>query len=101
MRNFDFLITPTVATAAFAAGLDAPPLIDGRPAGGAGCAPLATIANLVGLPAASVPVGMTSDRRPVGLQVMGSHQDDLGVLSVSAMIERALPRKPWSSDVAG
>ena len=101
MRNFDFLITPTVATAAFAAGLDAPPLINGRPTGGAGCAPLATIANLAGLPAASVPVAMTSDGRPVGLQVMGSHQDDLGVLSVSAMIERALPRKQWSSDVVG
>ena len=101
MRNFDFLITPTVATAAFAAELDAPPLINGRPTGGAGCAPLAAIANLTGLPAASVPVGTTRDGRPVGLQVMGSHQDDLGVLCVSAMIERALPRKPWSSDVVG
>ena len=100
MRDFDFLVTPTVAAAAFAAELDAPPMIDGRPSGGAGCAPLAAIANLTGLPAASVPVGMTRDGRPVGLQVMGRHQDDLGVLSVSAMIERALPRKSWPGDVS-
>lgn len=95
MRDFDFLLTPTVAAAAFPAELDAPPTIGGRPTGGAGCAPLAAIANLTGLPAASVPVGMTRDGRPVGLQVMGRYHDDLGVLSVAAMIERALPRPSW------
>ena len=99
MQDFDFLLTPTVATAAFSAELDAPPTIDGKPTGGAGCAPLAAIANLTGLPAASVPIGMTRDGRPVGLQVMGRHQDDLGVLSLSAAIEGALPWKPWSSDL--
>jgi aspartyl-tRNA(Asn)/glutamyl-tRNA(Gln) amidotransferase subunit A len=97
MRDFDFLLTPTAATAAFAADLDAPAMIAGRPSGGAGCAPLAAIANLTGLPAASVPVGATRDGRPVGLQVMGRHLDDVGVLSLCAAIERVLPWKSWSS----
>jgi aspartyl-tRNA(Asn)/glutamyl-tRNA(Gln) amidotransferase subunit A len=91
MRDFDFLLTPTVATAAFAADLDAPATIAGQPSGGAGCAPLAAIANLTGLPAASVPVGTTGDGRPVALQVLGRHLDDVGVLSLCATIERALP----------
>jgi aspartyl-tRNA(Asn)/glutamyl-tRNA(Gln) amidotransferase subunit A len=97
MRDFDFLLSPTVATAAFAADLDAPATIAGMPSGGAGCAPLAAIANLTGLPAASVPVGTTRDGRPVGLQVMGRQLDDVGVLSICAAIERALPWKSWSS----
>lgn len=97
MRDFDFLLTPTSATAAFAADLDAPALIATRPSGGAGCAPLAAIANLTGLPAASVPVGTTRDGRPVGLQVMGRHLDDVGVLSLCAAIERTLPWQSWSS----
>jgi aspartyl-tRNA(Asn)/glutamyl-tRNA(Gln) amidotransferase subunit A len=97
MRDFEFLLTPTAATAAFAADLDAPAMIAERPSGSAGCAPLAAIANLTGLPAASVPVGTTRDGRPVGLQVMGRHLDDVGVLSLCAAIERALPWKSWSS----
>jgi aspartyl-tRNA(Asn)/glutamyl-tRNA(Gln) amidotransferase subunit A len=88
MQEFDVLLTPMTATAAFPAELDAPATIDGRPAGAAGCAPLATVANLAGLPAASAPVGMTADGRPVGLQVIGKHLGDLEVLWLCARLEQ-------------
>jgi aspartyl-tRNA(Asn)/glutamyl-tRNA(Gln) amidotransferase subunit A len=94
MKNFDLLITPTTATAAFPAEIDAPLMIDGRPAGAAGCAPLATIANFTGLPAASAPVGLTGDCRPIGLQIIGRHLGDLDVLSLCARLESSLP--PWT-----
>jgi aspartyl-tRNA(Asn)/glutamyl-tRNA(Gln) amidotransferase subunit A len=101
MRGYDFLLTPTVATAAFPAELDAPRTIGGKPPNGAGCAPLATIANLSGLPAASIPVGKTLDGLPVGLQVMGGHLNDLGVLSLCSAVERLFPQRPWDATTIG
>jgi aspartyl-tRNA(Asn)/glutamyl-tRNA(Gln) amidotransferase subunit A len=50
------------------------------------------LGNFTGLPASSVPVGFTSDGRPVGLQIMGRHLDDLGVLSLSAVAEALFPQ---------
>jgi len=96
LQEFDFLLTPTTAVAAFPAELDAPPTIGGRPAGAAGCAPLASIANLAGLPAASAPAGMTADGRPVGLQVIGRHLGDLDVLSLCVRLEH--PQVKWISE---
>jgi aspartyl-tRNA(Asn)/glutamyl-tRNA(Gln) amidotransferase subunit A len=95
MQNFDFLLTPTSATAAFAAELDFPPDLDDR---AASYAPLATIANFTGLPAASSPVGMTNDGRPVGLQIMGPHYGDLKVLSLCAALERLRPPRSWAGE---
>ncbi|WPB55781.1 amidase [Xylophilus sp. GOD-11R] len=88
MERYDFLLTPTVGCAAFELDVPGPSVIDGR-AVDAGSAWLAfsALGNLTGLPAASVPVGLTADGRPVGLQVMGRHLDDRGVLAVSAAAE--------------
>ena len=97
MRNFDFLLTPTSATAAFPAELDFPLDLDGR---AASYAPLATIANFTGLPAASSPVGTTKDGRPVGLQIMGPHYGDLKVLSLCAALERLRPPRSWAGATA-
>jgi len=46
-------------------------------------------ANLVGVPAMSVPVGFI-DGLPVGAQVISPHFDEFGMLSVAYAIERAL-----------
>jgi Asp-tRNA(Asn)/Glu-tRNA(Gln) amidotransferase A subunit family amidase len=45
------------------------------------------LANLTGLPAASVPVGMASGL-PIGLQVVGDAWDEASVLAVAAHLER-------------
>jgi amidase len=40
-------------------------------------------------PAISVPAGFTSDGLPVGLQIVGRHRDDLGVLQMAHAFEQA------------
>jgi amidase len=43
----------------------------------------------VGLPAISVPCGFTMGDLPVGVQIVGRHQDDLGVLQLAYAFEQA------------
>ncbi|MDX6724609.1 MAG: amidase [Solirubrobacteraceae bacterium] len=45
--------------------------------------------SAVGLPAASVPCGFTADGLPIGLQIIGRHRDDLGVLQLAHEFEQA------------
>ena len=42
----------------------------------------------VGLPAISVPCGFTTGDLPVGVQIVGRHQDDLGVLQLAYAFEQ-------------
>jgi amidase len=44
--------------------------------------------SLIGLPAISVPCGFTDGGLPVGVQIIGRHQDDLGVLQLAHAFER-------------
>jgi len=51
----------------------------------------------VGLPAISVPCGFTPEGLPVGVQIVGRHQDDFGVLQLAYAFEQATgfwKRKP-------
>lgn len=48
----------------------------------------AFLANLTGLPAASVPVGLSSEGLPVGLQLIGDAWDEACVLQAAAHLER-------------
>lgn len=89
-ERYDVLFTPTMPTAAFEAGHDVPP--------GSGMSrwpewtPFTYPFNLTQQPAATVPAGVTSDGRPVGLQIVGPrHSDDL-VLAVCRAVESA---RPW------
>ncbi|MCB8944648.1 MAG: amidase [Ardenticatenaceae bacterium] len=45
--------------------------------------------TVTGLPAISVPCGFTDDGLPVGLQIIGRHQDDFGVLQLAYAFEQA------------
>ncbi len=45
--------------------------------------------TLTGHPAISVPCGFTPDGLPVGVQIVGRHQDDLGVLQLAHAFEQA------------
>jgi aspartyl-tRNA(Asn)/glutamyl-tRNA(Gln) amidotransferase subunit A len=48
-------------------------------------------ANLTGLPAISVPCGLTPDRLPIGLQLTGRAFDEAGLLAMAHAYERATP----------
>lgn len=45
--------------------------------------------TVTGLPAISVPCGFTPEGLPVGIQIVGRHQDDLGVLQLAHAFEEA------------
>ncbi|MEM7127731.1 MAG: amidase [Chloroflexota bacterium] len=59
--------------------------------------------SATGLPAISVPCGFTPEGLPVGLQIVGRHQDDLGVLQLAYAFEQATQvgtKRPQFSDGA-
>ena len=91
MESHDFLLTPTTAAAAFDIDRDGPAQIAGRPVGATAWTPFSAFANLSGQPAISVPAGFTQDGRPIGLQIVGRHQDDLGVLRLAQAFQRLCP----------
>jgi aspartyl-tRNA(Asn)/glutamyl-tRNA(Gln) amidotransferase subunit A len=93
MTEFDFLLTPTTAAAAFPVGRDGPAEIDGVPVPPSAWTPFSTMANFTGQPAATIPAGFTQDGRPVGLQIMGRRLDDAGVLTACAAFEAI---QPWA-----
>jgi aspartyl-tRNA(Asn)/glutamyl-tRNA(Gln) amidotransferase subunit A len=84
--NVDVVAMPTTPTAAFPLGsLNDDPLQ-------MYLADIFTVsAPLAGLPALSVPCGLTSDRLPVGLQLTGRAWDDATVLRTADAFERARP----------
>lgn len=91
MQSYDFLLTPTTASPAFAIDLEGPTHIAGQAVSSVAWLPFSSLANLTGMPAASVPVGFTQDGLPIGLQIMGRHLDDRGVLALSAVVESLYP----------
>jgi len=95
MADFDFLLTPATATAAFPVDTYGPAEIAGHALPPSAWVPFSALANFTGQPAASVPIGFTNDGRPIGLQIMGRHLDDRGVLSLSAIVEKLFPNNRW------
>jgi amidase len=47
--------------------------------------------SITGLPAISLPAGFTDDGLPVGLQIVGRHRDELGVLRLAYAFQQAQP----------
>ena len=81
MADFDVLILPTTLCPA--------QRFDTFQDGKATWTPMRTIPfNMSGQPAVSVPVGM-QDGMPLGLQIVGARHDDMKVLQVAQMFERA------------
>jgi aspartyl-tRNA(Asn)/glutamyl-tRNA(Gln) amidotransferase subunit A len=95
MSRFDYLLTPTTAAPAFAIDLDGPARIAGDEVVPTAWIAFSALANLTGAPAASVPIGFTTDGRPIGLQIMGRHLDDRGVLALASVVESLYPRERW------
>ena len=92
MRNYDLLLTPTLAVPPFETGIQGPDVIDGREVGTTYWLSFTFPMNMTGQPAATVPAGFTADGLPVGMQIVGRHLDDPMVLKAAAAFEAA---KPW------
>jgi amidase len=54
--------------------------------------------NVTGNPAASVPAGVAADGLPLAVQLVGRHNDETTLLSLSAQLESA---RPWTMPVLG
>jgi len=92
----DCLLTPTAPSAAFAIGekMEDPIAMYLND--------LFTVpANLAGLPALSVPAGLSDDGLPLGLQVIGRAFDEETVLRVGEALERAADFRHRPNFVAG
>jgi amidase len=94
--NYDVLVTPTLAQ---------PPLLIGalRPAEGeppiqmlqnsAGFVPLTPVFNVTGQPAISLPLSISPDGLPIGIQIVGRPADEGLLLSLATQLEAA---RPWA-----
>lgn len=79
--RFDVLISPTTPTTAFPIGAKTGDPLEMY------LSDICTIpANLAGIPAISIPVGL-ADGLPVGLQIMGKHFDEATILGAARAIE--------------
>jgi amidase len=94
-QRFDVLIAPCAPTPAFAHDhrsiqLRRLRLSDGRRVNYLQMMAWCALASVWGLPATAVPVGLTMDKRPVGVQLIGARGEDARVLAAARAIEQAL-----------
>jgi aspartyl-tRNA(Asn)/glutamyl-tRNA(Gln) amidotransferase subunit A len=82
--DFDLVLLPTTPTAA-------PPLDEDSPQSGVRPPPtlFTAFANVVGIPALSVPCGFTDNGLPIGLQLLGGHFAEAKVLQAGHAFEAA------------
>jgi amidase len=98
MKDYDFLVLPTTQVPAFDVTKEYVTEIDGVPMQSyidwmGSC----YFITMTGLPSISVPAGFTPEGLPVGLQIVGRHQDDFGVLQMARLFEQVsgvAPRFP-------
>ena len=90
MEEHEFLLLPVSQVPPFDVNQPFPNEVNGQP--------LATYIDwmkscyfitVTGLPAISVPCGFTAEGLPVGIQIVGRHQDDFGVLQLAHAFEQA------------
>ncbi|MFX1327780.1 MAG: amidase [Promethearchaeota archaeon] len=90
-KNYDILITPTLACPPFDLGIQFPDKIDGKEVNAGAWFPYTYPFNLSGHPAASIPCGWSTKGLPIGMQIIGKRFDELKVLQVSKAYEEICP----------
>lgn len=88
LNDYDLIISPTLATTAFAHHLPGPSEINGKKAGPNDWM-MTQIYNMTGHPAASLPIGLTESGLPVGLQIAANRLADRLVLQLCQAYENA------------
>ncbi len=94
MANYDFLVLPVTQVPPFDLNQEYVTEIEGvRMESYIDWMRSCYFISITGLPAVSVPAGFTPEGLPVGIQIVGRHQDDWGVLQMAGAFEttRQLP----------
>jgi amidase len=90
MERFDFFVLPTVQVPPFSVDVAYPTDIAGvRMETYIDWMKSCYFISIVGNPAVSGPCGFADDGLPVGLQIVGRHHDDRGVLEIAHAFEQA------------
>jgi len=90
LERYEFLLLPVSQVPPFDINQEYPTEINGQPmATYVDWIRICSDITITGLPAISVPCGFTPEGLPVGLQIVGRHQDDLGVLQLAHAFEQA------------
>lgn len=88
-EKVDVILSPVAPTPAFKIGEKADPV----------SMYLADVytapASLAGVPAISIPAGFSSDKLPIGIQVIGPHFEESKILNVAHMFEKATENEQW------
>ena len=90
-KEYDILITPTLACPAFKLGISNAEEINGKAVGPGAWMHYTYPFNMSGHPAASIPCGWSSNGLPIGMQIVGKRFDELTVLQVSKAFEKLVP----------
>ena len=90
MEKYDFLVAPAVQVLPFDVEISYPTRINGEEMSSyidwmRSCYYI----TVTGAPALCVPGGFSRGGLPVGLQIVGRHQDDFGVLQIAYAVERS------------
>ncbi|BEP38515.1 amidase (plasmid) [Variovorax sp. V59] len=88
LDDFDVLVSPATAVAAFEAGHEVPP--GGGLSRWTEWAGFSFPINLSQQPACVIPCGVTADGRPVGIQLVGARGGDYRLLSLTREVEHLL-----------
>jgi amidase len=90
MRRHEFLVLPVNSVPPFPVTQEYPPEIAGVPSATyIDWMKTCYFITVTGHPAISVPCGFTGEGLPVGIQIVGRHRDDFGVLQLAHAFEQA------------
>lgn len=92
-ERFDLLLSPTVAKPPVPLGLLglSPKDFSSYAAEVSTFSPYASLANVTGQPAMSVPLAQSRDGLPIGVMFLGRYAEEATLLSLAASLERELP----------
>ena len=85
-----FILTPVAPAPAWDIADPYPPMIAGQKAGPRACSVFATVVNAAGLPALSVPAGLSRSGLPIGVQIIGPRGSDAALLALGEQLESRL-----------
>jgi len=88
-KKYEFLVLPTSQVAPFSIDQEFPPEINGIKMNTyIEWQKSAYLISTLGNPAISVPAGFTNSGLPIGIQIVGRHRDDFGVLQLAHAFEK-------------